>query len=266
MKQKILSQIAAECPWRDTLYWYDTVDSTNTRAKELAKAGAPAGTVVIAGTQTTGRGRMGRSFSSPDKMGVYLSVILRPDCTPDKLMHLTCATAVAGCRAVEKAAGICPDVKWANDLVWQKKKMGGILTELGLNPARGTVDYAIVGIGINCMQRYADFPEELQNMATSLLQITQTACPADKVAAALVESLWEMDRQLLCNKAELMDAYRRLCITPGQDVVVVQGDRRLYAKALAVDDEGALVVAYTDGTRETVNFGEVSIRGMYGYL
>ena len=266
MKQNILSQITTECPWRDTLYWYDRVDSTNNVAKQMAKAGAPAGTVIIAGTQTAGRGRMGRSFSSPDKLGVYLSVILRPGCSPDKLMHLTCAAGVAGCRAVEKAAGICPDVKWANDLVWQKKKLGGILTELGLNPTTGAVDYAIVGIGINCMQKCDDFPKELQSMATSLLQVTEQACPTDKVAAALVEALWEMDRQLLCNKAELMDAYRRLCITVGQDVLVVQGENQLYAKALAVDDDGALLVVYTDGTKATVNFGEVSVRGMYGYL
>ncbi len=266
MKQKILSQITAECPWRDTLYWYGRLDSTNNRAKELAKAGAPAGTVIIAGTQTRGRGRMGRSFSSPEGQGVYLSVVLRPNCMPDRLMHLTCAAGVAACKAVEKATGVCPQIKWANDLVWQKKKLGGILTELGLNPATGLVDYAIVGIGINCMQAPGDFPEELQNMATSLLQITNTPCPTDKLAAALVEALWKMDGQLLDGKAELMAEYGRLCMTTGQDVVVVQGEQKRYARALSVDEDGGLCVQYTDGTQAVVNFGEVSVRGMYGYL
>ena len=111
MIQSILRNIPTPCPWRDTVYWYDTLESTNTKAKELAKAGALHGTVVIAGNQTAGRGRMGRSFSSPDGMGVYLSVILRFGCTADKLMHLTCAAGVAAMQAVEAVCGICPDIK-----------------------------------------------------------------------------------------------------------------------------------------------------------
>ncbi len=264
MKQKILSQITTECPWRDTLYWYGCLDSTNNRAKEFAKAGAPAGTVIIAGTQTAGRGRMGRSFSSPEGQGVYLSVILRPGCMPDKLMHLTCAAGVAACKAVQKAAGICPKIKWANDLIWQKKKLGGILTELGFDPVSGVVDYAIVGIGINCMQ--TDFPAELQDIATSLLQVTKKPCTPDRLTASLIEALWEMDRQLLDGKAELMAEYGKLCMTVGHDVVVVQGEEKRYAKALYVDDDGGLCVQYADGSQAVVSFGEVSVRGMYGYL
>ena len=264
MKSIIQSQITAECPWRDTLYWYGCLDSTNNRAKVLAKDGAPAGTVVIAGMQTHGRGRLGRSFSSPEGQGVYLSVILRPKCMPDRLMHLTCAAGVAACKAVQKAVGICPNIKWANDLVWQKKKLGGILTELGFDPATGAVDYAIVGIGINCMQ--TDFPAELQSIATSLFQVTQKPCPTDTLTASLIEAMWELDRQLLDGKAELMTEYGRLCMTIGQDVVVVQGEQKQYAKALYVDDDGGLCVQYADGTQAVVSFGEVSVRGMYGYL
>ena len=116
--------MTTECPWRDTLYWYDTIDSTNTRAKEMAKEGAPEGTVLIAGNQTGGRGRLGRSFSSPEGMGVYLSAILQPDCKAEQLMHLTCAAGVAACKAVEKAGGIYPGIKWINDLVCGKEKVG----------------------------------------------------------------------------------------------------------------------------------------------
>lgn len=245
--------------------WYDTIDSTNTRAKALAKDGAPAGTVLVAGTQTQGRGRLGRSFSSPENMGVYLSVILRPGCSPDKLMHLTCVAAVAACNAVGQAAGFVPQVKWANDLVWQKKKLGGILTELGLN-ADGTVDYAIIGIGINCNQLPDDFPEELQAMATSVRQISGLPCPPAKLAAALTEALYQLNWQLLDEKAQLMDRYRELCITPGLEISVVRGDEKYYATALAVDDAGGLTILTTDGKTSTVTSGEVSIRGMYGYL
>ena len=266
MKDKILSHFTAECPWRDTLHWYDTIDSTNTRAKLMAKEGAPHGTVLIAGHQTAGRGRLGRSFSSPGGMGVYLSVILRPGCTPDKLMHLTCAAAVAGCKAVEAVSGISPGIKWTNDLVCGKRKLGGILTELSVDNTTGLVAWAIIGIGINCNQQRSDFPDQLQDMATSLAQQTGSACSTIRLAAALVEALHEMDVQLLSGKLQLMDAYRSRCITLGQDVILVRGDDTRYGKALELDDNGGLLVCFADGSLETISSGEVSVRGMYGYL
>ena len=115
MKQKILSALGPH-PWAETLQYHDCVGSTNDLAKVLADKGAPDGTVIIAGQQTRGRGRMGRTFLSPGNMGIYLSVVLRPHCTADKLMHLTCATGTAMCNAVEKAAGYRPGIKWINDL------------------------------------------------------------------------------------------------------------------------------------------------------
>lgn len=265
MKEQILSQITTECPWRDTLYWYDTIDSTNTRAKELAKEGAPTGTVLIAGNQTGGRGRLGRSFSSPAGMGVYLSVILRPGCKAEQLMHLTCATAVAACQAVEKASGIFPGVKWINDLVCGKEKLGGILTEMSVN-SDGFVDWAVVGIGINCCQQKTDFPEELQNMATSLRLQTGKVCSPALLAARLTESLYEMDKLLLNEKQQLMDTYRRNCVTLGKNILVVRGEESSYGKALDLDEDGGLLVRFSDGTEKVVNSGEVSIRGMYGYV
>ena len=264
MKNQILTQITTECPWRDTLYWYDTIDSTNTQAKALAKDGAPHGTVLVAGAQSGGRGRMGRSFQSPAG-GVYLSVILRPACTPDKLMHLTCATAVAGCRAVEQACGICPDIKWTNDLVVGKKKLGGILTELALD-GNGNVEYAIVGIGINCCQKEADFPAEIRQIATSIGAITGNACSTAKLTALLIASLWEMDKCLLSGKAEMMDAYRKKCITLGKEISIVSGESVQHGTALDLDEDGGLLVRFSDGSEKIVASGEVSVRGMYGYL
>ncbi len=266
MKEYILSQLSAECPWRDTLYWYDTIDSTNTKAKELAKEGAPHGTVLIAGHQTGGRGRLGRSFSSPAGMGVYLSVILRPNCLPEDLMHLTCAAAVAMCDAVEKAAGFRPKIKWINDLVFGKKKLGGILTELRPDPSTGLVDYAIVGIGINCCQSQSDFPPEIQDMAASLSMVTGKQVIPAYLAGKMIEALVDMDQTLLTKKAAMMDCYRKDCITLGQDVVVVRGEEIGYGTALELDIAGGLIVRFNDGSVKTVCSGEVSVRGMYGYL
>ena len=265
MKEQILSQISTECPWRDTLYWYDTIDSTNTRAKEMAKNGAPAGTVLVAGNQTGGRGRMGRSFSSPEGMGVYFSVILRPGCKTDELMHLTCAAAVAACQAVEKASGITPGIKWINDLVCGKEKLGGILAEMSVN-ADGFVEWAVVGIGINCCQTKADFPEELQSIATSLLLQAGKHCSPALLAAELTEQLYQMDKMLLSGKPKIMEAYRRNCVTLGQKILVVRADESAYGEALDLDDDGGLLVRLSDGTEKIVSSGEVSIRGMYGYV
>ena len=266
MKELILSQLSAECPWRDTLYWFNTTDSTNTQAKLLARQGAPHGTVVLAGMQTGGRGRMGRSFSSPEGMGVYLSVILRPQCPPAQLMHLTCAAGVAMCDAINKAAGFTPGVKWINDLVFEKRKLGGILTELGVNPATELTDYAIVGIGINCRQNPQDFPEEIRGMAASLSMFAKRDVDCAAVAAAMVEALWQMSRQLFSEKEGLMNRYRRLCVTLGQPVCVHGSEELRYGTAIDLDDDGGLVVDFADGDQKTVNSGEVSVRGLYGYI
>ena len=263
MKENILSQITTECPWRDTLYWYPVTDSTNTQAKLLAKQGAPHGTVLIAGHQSAGRGRMGRSFLSREAMGVYLSVILRPNCAATELMHLTCAAGVAMCRAVERVSGMRPGIKWINDLVLGGKKLGGILTELSVDPKTACVEYAVVGIGINCRDR--DFPPELEAIATSLLAQGQDIA-VEALAAAMVEALEEMSRELFVHKKALMDSYRSLCVTLGQPIRIHRGDTVTEAKALDMDDDGALIAQLADGQRLTVNSGEVSVRGMYGYI
>ena len=266
MKNEILSQFTTECPWRDTLYWYDTVDSTNTLAKQLAKEGAAHGTVLIAGAQSAGRGRLGRSFSSPAGMGVYLSVILRPGCKPEELMHLTCAAGLAACDGVNRAAGIHPEIKWANDLVFEGRKLGGILTELGIDSATGTVAYAIIGIGINCNQAPQDFPEEISGIATSLKMITGASCSPAHLAASLVETLFEMSQTLFSGESEIMSRYRERCITVGKEVQLIRGENIRYGTALDVDNRGGLLVRFRDGSVETVSSGEISIRGMYGYL
>ncbi len=266
MWNTVVSNLPSFHPWRDRIHCLDTVDSTNTYAKTLAASGAAAGTVVIADRQTGGRGRMGRAFSSPAGMGVYLSLILRPRCAPEDLMHLTCAVGLAACDAVEKVCGICPGIKWTNDLVYDRRKLGGILTELSVNPQTRLVDHAVIGIGINCGQQPADFPPEIRSTACSVAMLTGASPDRGALAAALVDALWDMSASLMSHRAECMARFRSRCVTIGQDISILRGDTVLHGRAIAVDSEGGLLVRFPDGSTQTVTSGEVSIRGMYGYL
>ena len=253
-------------PWKDSIQVFDEVGSTNTLAKELAVKGAPAGTVLIADRQSAGRGRLGRTFLSPGGVGIYFSVILRPNCRPQELMHLTCAVAVAMCDAVESACGFRPGIKWTNDLVVGSKKLGGILTELSLNAKTGLVDYAVVGIGINCRQQSEDFDESIRNMACSARMVAGRDMDRNLLAAKMVRSLAEMDAKLLSDRAQMLERYRADCITLGREISILRGDEVSHGTALSIDDEGGLIVRLESGEIRTVNSGEVSIRGLYGYI
>ena len=253
-----------DSPW--TVRVFDEVTSTNTLLKELGRQGAPAGTVLVADRQTGGRGRLGRSFLSPGGVGVYLSALIRPDCAPTELMHLTCAVAVAMCDAVEAAFGFRPGIKWTNDLVVGTRKLGGILTELGLDPKTGRVSYAVLGIGINCGQTESDFDESIRSMATSARMVLGRPADRERLIAEMVKALAAMDRQLLHTRDAMLDRYRRDCITLGKPVSILRGDEVRHAQALTIDAEGGLVVRYDSGETGTVTSGEVSVRGLYGYI
>ena len=263
MRQNIIKNLRESCPWQDSLIYFESIDSTNTQAKELAFQGAPHGTVLVADHQTGGRGRRGRSFHSPAGSGIYMSVILRPRCPASRLMHLTCAAAVALCDALEIACGFRPGIKWTNDLVFSQRKLAGILTELGFD-AQGNVDWAIVGMGINCTQSEHQFPEEIRSIAGSLASVSGKSVDRAKVAAAMMDALYRMD---LGEKEKILTQYRKDCVTLGKEVSVVRADAMIHhCTALDIDDEGALIVRHADGHLETVSSGEVSIRGMYGYV
>ena len=264
MKQQIIHALPGDHPWQNQIYLYDVTDSTNKQAKLLAADGTPHGTVLIADRQTAGKGRLGRSFQSPAGMGIYMSVILRPQCRAEQLMHLTCATAVAMVDAVEASTGLRPGIKWTNDLVCGSKKLGGILTELSLDH-QGNVSYAVIGIGINCCQKEGNFPEEIKDIATSLQICTHTAVDRAAVAAAMIVQLEKMS-QNLSDPQYYLPRYRENCITLGQYVSVLRADEVRHGRALDVDASGALLVEFDDGHTETVNSGEVSVRGMYGYV
>ena len=209
---------------------------------------------------------MGRSFHSPEGSGLYFSLILRPNCKPQELMHLTCAVAVAACDAVETLCGSRPQVKWINDLVAGNKKLGGILTELSVDPKTGLVNHAIIGIGINCLQNSGDFPEQLQDIATSIRAAYGVSVSPAQLAAQLIISLHTLSSDLLTNKEAIMTLYKKDCMTLGKQIRIVRGDEEFFTTAMDIDPDGGLIVKLADESLTTVSSGEVSVRGMYGYL
>lgn len=265
MLHTLLSALPESYPYKNQIHFFDTIDSTNTRAKAMGLQGAPHGTALIAKAQTAGRGRLGRSFHSPQSQGIYLSLVLRPGCHATSLMHLTCAVGVAVCDAIESVTGLRPGIKWTNDLVFGKRKLGGILTELSLSPA-GTVDFAVVGIGINCAQKIEDFPPDIRDIATSITEITGKEADLAPLAAAVLTSLAAMSDGLLSCREDILAQYRKDCVTLGKEISVVTPTSVRHGMAVDINQEGALVVDFTDGHREAVSSGEVSIRGMYGYI
>lgn len=263
MKHKIFTHLPGDFPWQ--VHWFDSTASTNTVAKEMARSGAAHGTTILAGHQTGGRGRMGRSFSSPAGMGLYLSMILRPQCSARELMHLTCSAGLAACDAVEQTTGFRPGIKWINDLVAEGKKLGGILTEMSVDPKTELVDYAVIGIGINCLQRETDFPEELQDIAVSLKTVTGKEVEISLLAAQLILALQKMAENLL-DRDTILKRYRKNCVTLGRQISVISSSDIRYGTALDIDPEGALIVKLQNGETVAVNSGEVSVRGLMGYL
>ena len=264
MLHSLLSALPASYPWKEHIHCFETIDSTNLQAKSMGLNGAPHGTALLAKAQTAGRGRLGRSFHSPQNQGIYLSLILRPGCHATQLMHLTCAVGCAVCDAIESVTGLRPGIKWTNDLVFGKRKLGGILTELSLDH-RGNVNFAVVGIGINCSQQPEDFPQEIRGIATSLRQVTGKDTDPSLLAAAVLSSLQTMSGRLLSHREEILAQYRADCVTLGKEISLVTPNSVRHGIAVDIDPEGALLVDFPDGHREAVSSGEVSIRGMYGY-
>lgn len=244
--------------WR--LIRRNEVDSTSDEIKRrLAVGGVSEGLAVLAGSQTKGRGRMGRAFSSPEGKGLYLSVLLKPKCTPRELLWLTPWTAVAMCSAIEGLCGARPGVKWVNDLVLGGKKLGGILAErMG--------EYLVLGIGVNLTQTAADFGPELAPIATSLTAELGRAPTAEALAGAVLAVLGEMREEFPHEKARYLERYRADCVTLRQSVRVLRPERDREGVARGLDEDFGLVVDYPDGTSETVTAGEVSVRRMYGDL
>ena len=244
----------------------DTVDSTNTECKRQAMAGAEEGLVVIADEQTGGRGRLGRTFQSPKGSGLYLSALLRPRLEPAQVADFTAWVAVAVCDGIEAACGVRPRIKWTNDIILGGRKLVGILTELGLESESNALEYLVPGIGINVNHRPEDFTPEIRDMATSLAQQLGHPVRRTEVAIQLVRALDRMYAGFPENKAEYLAKYRADCLTPGNPVQLITPVSRQEAYAVEIDDDFRLVVELPDGSRKALSAGEVSVRGMYGYV
>ena len=217
--------------------------------------GAPHGTLVLTAHQSAGRGRLGRVFESPAGKGVYLSVLLRPAVPAASAQTATIGAAVAVCRAVQELCGLELGIKWVNDLYYQGKKVCGILTEAGTDLESGRLEWLVVGIGLNLTATAADWPPELAEKAGSLYP----GGPAPVSRAALAGAI---ARQLLalCPAFDCLDEYRARCFVPGHWVTVCTGTETYAAKALAIDEEGRLVVQRENGRPQALQCGEVTTR------
>lgn len=179
-------------------------------------------------------------------------------------MNLTALVAVGACDAVEAVCGERPDIKWTNDLVFGTKKLAGILTELSIIAETREVEYVVVGIGVNCAQ--TQFPEDIRDVATSIWLHTGRRVARARLAAALLRAFARLDAQLPGGCAEDMARFRAGCVTLGRRVTILRGDSSREALAEDVAPDGALIVRYDDGTQEHIASGEVSVRGLYGYV
>lgn len=243
----------------------EEVDSTNTEAKRRAMAGAQEGTVVVAGKQTGGRGRRGRVFQSP-RGGLYLTVLLRPRMLPAQAVNITAWTAVAICDGIEAACGVRPGIKWPNDIILEGKKLCGILTEMEVEGETGALQWVVVGIGTNTHHSLEDFPEEVRPLAISL---TMAGYPVRRAELAVqqIRALDGMYRDFTAGRnMRWLEQYRKDCVTLGKEVYLLREGRREQALALDVDQEFGLVVRFPDGRTETITSGEVSVRGLLGYV
>ena len=242
------------------LHFYDTIDSTNLKARQLAMDGAPHGTVVLAKQQTSGRGRLGRSFFSP-REGIYLSIVIKPDFDVSKSVLVTSAAAVAVANAIEKVCGLESKIKWVNDVYIDGKKVCGILTEGISDFETGQIEHLILGIGINTTVK--DFPAELLATAGAAEgTYSKSALAAETITQALgyIEDL---------DSASFLPAYKEKSLVIGKTVTVYQGRYKVNpedeitgvpARVLDIADDGGLIVLYADGHQEKLVSGEISIR------
>lgn len=268
-----------------SIVWKITVlgqtDSTSSRLKELAAAGAPEGTALFAEEQLGGRGRLGRSWSSQRGMGIWMSILLRPDMAPGQVQSITLAVSVAvveTLRAVilEIFGGADPShaeclarsigIKWPNDILWEGKKICGILTELAAEPDR--LSHVVIGIGINVFQTEDDFPPDLRSIASSLrmmlsagIQETEYLPDRNRVAGLLLRNLSVVIGEYRRHgMPDILKRWRSASVTLGRDIRVMDPVKPWYAHAVDVGEDGRLLVERPDGTRTYLLSGEISIR------
>ena len=238
---------------------YPSVTSTNTILKNMAAAGEPEGAVAVAGEQTAGRGRMGRSFYSPPGTGLYLSILLRPGIPAEETTPVTACAAVAVAESIEELSGEPAQIKWVNDVYVRGKKVCGILTEASIDCETRIADYLVVGIGVNTAVPAGDFPEELRGVAGSAFAPGSLPALRSRLAAGILDRFFGYYRDL--GRREFFDGYKRRSLVLGRSVnLLALGRPPVEARAIDLDPDFALVVRYADGSVGRVSSGEVSLR------
>ena len=238
---------------------YKSISSTNTVLKTLADEGAGAGLVLVAGQQTEGRGRMGRSFYSPADSGLYMSLLLRPVLPAAEAARLTACAAVAVAKTIEELSGKAAQIKWVNDVLVDGRKVCGILTEASLDCENGMMRYVVIGSGINTRIPDGDFPEELRGIAGSAFgeeQIPELRC---RLAAGILDRL--MDYAAKPDDPAVFEAYKSRSCLLGQEInILCPGKEPVPAVAVDLEDDYSLLVRLSDGSIRNLNYGEVSVR------
>ena len=246
------------------IIYYKQLDSTNTKLTELAREGADHGTVVVADAQTAGKGRRGRTWESPAGENIYMSVLLRPTFDASLAPMLTLCMAYSVAKVLEAKGFEDVKIKWPNDLVINGKKVCGILTEMQMNGSQ--IESVIVGVGINV--NVQAFPEELISKATSLYLEGKRKINLEELIKEVVEEFFSVYGQF-CEEKNLsfiQDKYNELLINKGKEVRVLEPENEYTAYAKGISRTGELLVVMEDGTEKEIYAGEVSVRGIFGYI
>ena len=244
--------------------YYDVLDSTNLRAKLDAENGAPQGALVVADMQTAGRGRRGRSWSSPAGTNIYFTLILKPDFAPDKASMLTLVMAMAVATGITEVCGIKTHIKWPNDIVINGKKVCGMLTELSVQ--QDYIQHVVIGVGINVGLQ--EFPEEVAATAGCLQEICGRKISRAELVANVMHAFEECYDMFAAtgDLSGLKERYEKLLVNRGREVRVLDPKGEFQGIARGIDELGELLVEREGGFVESVYAGEVSVRGMYGYV
>ncbi|WP_097026886.1 biotin--[acetyl-CoA-carboxylase] ligase [Clostridium peptidivorans] len=247
------------------IIYFDSIDSTNNEAKKLASSGCLEGTVIISEEQTMGRGRLGRNWVSPKFKGIWMSIVLRPDIEPMNVTKITQVGAAAVLKAI-KEQGINAYIKWPNDIILNNKKVCGILTEM--SGEINNINYVVMGIGINVNIDKEDFPKDIEEIATSLKIEEGKGIKRKTLVASILNNLEELYDEFINNEdiKTSIDICRENSILIGKTIKIINRSNVIIAEAINLSDDGKLIVKYEDGSIHEVISGEVSIRGLYGYV
>ena len=230
--------------------------STNTLVREKANE-SEEGLVIVAREQSAGRGRMGRSFFSPGDSGVYMSLLLKPEIRPEDAVQITTAAAVSVCRALESFGVSDPKIKWVNDIYIGERKVCGILTESSFNSQSGTLDFAVLGVGINIYEAKEGFPDEIKDIAGAVFSERKENL-RNKFIAEFLKEFFEYYDNISFKKH--LKEYKERSFVLGKEITIIQGENIRNGKAVDIDDNCNLMVELPDGKTENLYSGEISVR------